>query len=52
MLTPKKGARYAAWGRRLTVDELVTVAATASTSATVGLGLVVRAMGSRRSRRR
>jgi len=52
MLTPKKDARYAAWGRRLTVDELVTVAATASTSATVGLGLVVRAMGSRRSRRR
>ena len=44
--------RYAAWGRRLPVDELVTVAAAASTSATVGLGLVVWAVGSRRSRRR
>src|SRR6185312_16982582 len=43
---------YAAWGRRLRVDEPVTVAAAASTSATVGLGLVVRAVGSRRSRRR
>ena len=43
---PQEG-RYAACGRRLRTDELVTVAAAASTSLTVGLGWSVRTLGAR-----